>query len=57
MRSLRLVALGALIAYFFDRENGRARRKALTERLAELRSSGGSPELSDDLVAQTRTTG
>ncbi len=54
---LRLIALGAALAYFFDPDNGKERRKAVVKRLAELRSTGDqieSPELSDDLAASAR---
>ena len=53
MRRLRLLALGAAIAYFFDPDNGTKRRKAAIKRLAELRSQP-RPELADDLVGQAR---
>ena len=55
MRRLRFALLGAALAYFFDPDNGRARRKAAIKRLAELRSKP-QPELSDDLVGQARET-
>jgi len=54
---LRLIALGAALAYFFDPANGQERRKAVIKRLAKLRSKGEqleSPELSDDLAASAR---
>ncbi len=54
---LRLIALGAALAYFFDPANGQERRKGVIKRLAELRSKGEqleSPELSDDLAAAAR---
>ena len=54
---LRLIALGAALAYFFDPANGQERRKAVIKRLAELRSKGEQlepPELSDDLAAAAR---
>ena len=53
MRRLRLLALGAALAYFFDPDNGTKRRKAAIKRLAELRSQP-RPELADDLVGQAR---
>ncbi len=53
MRRLRFALIGAALAYFFDPDNGKARRKALIERLAGLRSRP-RPELADDLVGQTR---
>jgi osmotically-inducible protein OsmY len=34
MKRLRLVALGAALAYFFDPENGKRRRKVAVQRLA-----------------------
>ena len=54
---LRLIAFGALLAYFFDPDNGKERRKAVVKRLAELRGAGDQPksaELSDDLAAAAR---
>jgi hypothetical protein len=54
---LRLIALGAALAYFFDPANGKERRKAVVKRLAELRGAGdrhASPELSDDLAAAAK---
>lgn len=57
MRRLRLIALGAALAYFFDPDNGVERRKAVVKRLADLRSKGDqieSPELSEDLAASVR---
>jgi hypothetical protein len=53
VRRLRFALLGAALAYFFDPDNGNARRKALIKRLAGLRSQP-RPELADDLVGQTR---
>ena len=53
MRRLRFALLGAALAYFFDPDNGKARRKALIKRLTELRSPP-RPELAEDLVGQTR---
>jgi hypothetical protein len=53
VRQLRFAFLGAALAYFFDPDNGKARRKALIKRSAELRSRS-RPELADDLVGQTR---
>jgi hypothetical protein len=53
VRRLRFALLGAVLAYFFDPDNGKKRRKAATKRLAELRSKQPA-ELSDDLVGQTR---
>ncbi len=37
MRRLRFALLGAALAYFFDPDNGKARRKAAIKRLAALR--------------------
>ena len=54
MHRLRYAALGAALAYFFDPENGRERRKAAIKRVASLRSGGGEPELVDDLVERTQ---
>jgi hypothetical protein len=53
VRRLRLLALGAALAYFFDPDNGTKRRKAATKRFAELRSQR-RPELADDLAGQAR---
>ena len=53
VRRLRLIALGATLAYFFDPDNGTERRKAVVKRIAELRSPGDrieAPELSEDLA-------
>jgi hypothetical protein len=36
MKRLRFAALGAALAYFFDPENGKRRRKMVTKRLAGL---------------------
>jgi hypothetical protein len=55
MRRLRLLLIGAALAYFFDPENGKARRDALVERLAELRRDrAAKPDLSQDLAEQTQ---
>jgi hypothetical protein len=54
VRRLRYAALGAALAYFFDPNNGRARRKAAIKRIAELRN-GKQGELVDELVDQART--
>jgi len=53
VRRLRLLVLGAALAYFFDPDNGTKRRKSALKRLAELRSQR-RPELADDLVGQAR---
>ena len=55
MRRLRFALIGAALAYFFDPDNGKARRKAAIKRLAELRSKPPA-ELADDLVGQARDT-
>ncbi|HEY2218447.1 MAG TPA: hypothetical protein VGH35_03850 [Gaiellaceae bacterium] len=55
MRRLRFALLGAALAYFFDPDNGKSRRKAAIKRLGELRSQP-RPELADDLVGQARDT-
>ncbi|HET7758654.1 MAG TPA: hypothetical protein VFK62_01935 [Gaiellaceae bacterium] len=58
MRRLRLLLIGAALAYFFDPENGKARRDALVKRLAELRRDRVSkPDLSQDLAEQTQAVG
>ena len=55
MRRLRFALLGAALAYFFDPDNGKERRKAVVKRLADLRSDRiESPDLSDDLAASAR---
>ena len=53
MQRLRYAAFGAALAYFFDPENGHARRKAMIKRLASLRS-GRQPEFVDDLVERAQ---
>jgi hypothetical protein len=53
VRRLRFALLGAALAYFFDPDNGKKRRKATTKRLAELRSEPPA-KLADDLVGQAR---
>jgi hypothetical protein len=55
VRRLRFALLGAALAYFFDPDNGKSRRKAAIKRFAELRSKP-SGELSEDLVGQARDT-
>jgi len=58
MRRLRLLLLGAALAYFFDPENGPSRRKALIKRLAELRQDRVSkPDLSQDLTEHAQAVG
>jgi osmotically-inducible protein OsmY len=41
MTRLRYAALGAALAFFFDPQNGRARRKDVIKRLARLRQREG----------------
>jgi len=55
VRRLRFALLGAALAYFFDPDNGKSRRKTAIKRLGELRSQP-RPELADDLVGQARDT-
>jgi hypothetical protein len=58
MRRLRLLLLGAALAYFFDPENGPGRRKALIKRLAELRQDRApKPDLSQDLTQHAQAVG
>jgi len=58
MRRLRLLLLGAALAYFFDPENGKSRRDALVGRLAELRRERApKPDLSQDLAGQAQAVG
>ena len=57
LRGLRLIAFGAALAYFFDPDNGKERRRAVVKRFADLRSRGNpieSPDLGDDLAASAR---
>ena len=56
MRRLRFALLGAALAYFFDPDNGKARRKAAIKRLSALRRGDAQPELAEDLVGQARET-
>jgi hypothetical protein len=53
VRSLRFAFLGAALAYFFDPDNGKSRRKSAIKRLGELRAEP-RPELAEDLAGQTR---
>ena len=53
MRSLRFAFLGAALAYFFDPDNGKSRRKAAIKRFSELRAEP-TPELAEDLAGQAR---
>ena len=55
MRRLRFALLGAALAYFFDPDNGKSRRKAAIKRLAGLRAKS-RPELADELAGQARDT-
>jgi len=58
MRRLRLLLLGAALAYFFDPDNGTSRRKALVKRLAQARSDRvAKPDLSDELAGQAQAVG
>jgi hypothetical protein len=52
VRRLRFALIGAALAYFFDPDNGKSRRKAAIKRFAELRSE--PPELAEDLAGQAR---
>jgi hypothetical protein len=55
MRRLRLLLIGAALAYFFDPQNGTARRKALVKRAAELRRDRiAKPDLSQELAGQAQ---
>jgi hypothetical protein len=56
VRRLRFALLGAALAYFFDPDNGRARRKAAIKRLSAMRGGDAQTELADDLVGQARET-
>ena len=49
--------LGAALAFFFDRQNGSARRKALADRLAGLRQRASQSDLSSELSEQAHTAG
>ena len=58
MRRLRLLLLGAALAYFFDPDNGKVRREALAKRLAELRRQRAvEPDLSQELAGQAQAVG
>ncbi|HSC50271.1 MAG TPA: hypothetical protein VLD16_08420 [Gaiellaceae bacterium] len=58
MRRLRLLLLGAALAYFFDPDNGKTRREALAKRLAELRTRRAvEPDLSQELAGQAQAVG
>jgi hypothetical protein len=56
VRRLRFALIGAALAYFFDPDNGTARRKAAIKRLAAMRRGDAQPELAEDLVGQARET-
>ena len=56
MRRLRLALLGAALAYFFDPDNGKARRKAASKRLSAMGSGDAPRELDADLAGQARET-
>ncbi len=58
MRRLRLLLIGAALAYFFDPENGKTRRDALVKRLAGLRRDRATKtDLSQDLADQAQAVG
>ena len=58
MKRLRVLLLGAALAYFFDPQNGKTRRKSLTKRLVDLRRDrGAKPDLSQDLTDQAQAVG
>jgi osmotically-inducible protein OsmY len=48
---LRLIALGAALAYFFDPANGKERREAVIKRLAELSKRVRSQPADDATLA------
>ena len=56
MRRLRLIALGAALAYFFDPANGSERRKAALKKLAKtadgVRAKVKAPMPEDDVLAR-----
>ena len=56
MRRLRLVALGAALAYFFDPDNGPERRKAAIKKVARaadgVRQKVGSAKPEDEQLAR-----
>ncbi len=55
MKRLRFAALGAALAYFFDPQNGRSRRKNAIKRLATLRRRrSGEPTAQPDDVTLAR---
>jgi len=43
IRKLRYMAFGALLAYFFDPQNGRERRSRALERIPSFRSAADEP--------------
>jgi osmotically-inducible protein OsmY len=56
MRRLRLIALGAALAYFFDPANGPERRKAAIKKLAKtadgIRAKVKAPQPEDEVLAR-----
>jgi hypothetical protein len=56
VRRLRFALIGAALAYFFDPDNGTARRKAATKRLSAIGSGNTSRELDADLAGHARET-
>jgi osmotically-inducible protein OsmY len=59
MRRLRFAAIGAALAYFFDPDNGRRRRKAAIKRLAGLAQklpSKGAAQPGDEQLARNVET-
>lgn len=56
MKRLRLIALGAALAYFFDPDNGPERRKAAIKKLAKtadgIRLKVKAPKPEDDVLAR-----
>jgi hypothetical protein len=56
VRRLRFALIGAALAYFFDPDNGTARRKAATKRLSAIRSGNTPRELDADLAGHARET-
>jgi hypothetical protein len=53
MKRIRYAALGAALAYFFDRENGRRRRKVTADRLRGL-ARRQSSSLTSSLTSEAR---
>jgi len=50
IRKLRYMAFGALLAYFFDPQNGRARRSRALERIPSFRSAAQEPGGVDEML-------